>query len=357
MPENKHLRFLLILLYLALGVLGLWLSLTYLLPWLLPLLVALALAALLERPVRALSGQFGLPRWTASALCTALLGVLLLGLLCLGLWRLWYEGALLLDRLPTLLSALPALGTWWEDWLYGVITAAPVSMQDNLSALLTNLAAQATALPGQMSSWAVAWAAEAAAALPDFFLLLFTSALATYFVSSTRPTLLAFLRRQVPAAWRAKIRQGGARLKITFGHWLRAQGVLMLVTFGEVTVGYFILGIESFLLLAALTALVDALPVFGTGTVLLPWAAVTLLGGDWKLAAGLAVLYWVVSAVRGLLEPKLVGDRVGLPPLAALVAMYVGFRAFGVGGMILTPILAMFVKELHDCGFFRLWRD
>ena len=103
-------------------------------------------------------------------------------------------------------------------------------------------------------------------------------------------------------------------------------------------------------------ALVDALPVFGTGTVLLPWALVTFLSGDWKLALGLLALYGLVSLVRSLLEPKLVGDKVGLPPLAALFAMYLGFKALGVPGMILAPLAAIFVKRLHDSGVIKLWR-
>lgn len=99
-------------------------------------------------------------------------------------------------------------------------------------------------------------------------------------------------------------------------------------------------------MLSALIALVDALPVLGTGTVLVPWALVSLLGGNWKLALGLAVLYGVIWLVRSLLEPRLIGSRVGLPPLAALLSLYVGFQAFGVAGMILAPLLAVLVRQL-----------
>ena len=131
----------------------------------------------------------------------------------------------------------------------------------------------------------------------------------------------------------------------------------MLITFGELAVGFLLLRVDLALLLAALVALVDALPVFGTGTVLLPWAVLALLGGETGLALGLLALYAAVSFVRSLLEPKLVGGKVGLPPLAALLAMYVGFRAFGVAGMILSPLAAILIKQLHDCGLIRLWRD
>ena len=97
-------------------------------------------------------------------------------------------------------------------------------------------------------------------------------------------------------------------------------------------------------------ALVDALPVFGTGTVLLPWAVLALLGGDVRMSVGLLVLYSVISLVRSLLEPRLVGARVGLPPLAALVCMYVGFQALGVLGMLLAPLAAVLARQLWDSG-------
>ena len=110
--------------------------------------------------------------------------------------------------------------------------------------------------------------------------------------------------------------------------------------------GLLLLRVDLALVLSALIALVDALPVLGTGTVLVPWALVSLLGGNWKLALGLAVLYGVIWLVRSLLEPRLIGSRVGLPPLAALLSLYVGFQAFGVAGMILAPLLAVLVRQL-----------
>ena len=99
-----------------------------------------------------------------------------------------------------------------------------------------------------------------------------------------------------------------------------------------------------------------ALPVFGTGTVLLPWAAVCLLAGQAPRAVALAALYAVISAVRSLLEPKVMAAQAGLPPLAALAAMYAGFRALGVAGMILLPMALLFVKQLHDEGYVGLWK-
>ena len=110
------------------------------------------------------------------------------------------------------------------------------------------------------------------------------------------------------------------------------------------------------LLLAALIALIDALPVFGTGTVLVPWAAVECLLGAVPRGIALLALFAVISVVRSVLEPKLMAAQAGLPPLASLCAMYVGFCAMGVAGMVLAPMALMLVKQLRDGGYIRLWR-
>ena len=137
---------------------------------------------------------------------------------------------------------------------------------------------------------------------------------------------------------------------------LKAQSLLWLITFCFLLGGFWLLRLPYALLMAAVTTLVDALPVLGTGTVLLPWALFHLLLGTPLHGAALLALYAVITLVRSLLEPKLVASQVGLPPLAALIAMYMGYCLFGLGGMILLPILLLFVKQLQDGGFVRVWR-
>ena len=357
MTEKRLVRVLLTLLCAALAAAGVWLALTVLLPWVLPFLLALGLAWLMEPAVALLMSRFRLRRGLAAALTTVGLVLLLCGALGLILWRVGYELALLLGRLPVLLSGLPALGDQVGDWAYRFIVALPVQLQDFAKDALDGFIRQGISLPARLYDRLAGIAAGAASAVPDAMLFLFTTALAAYFSSAARPQVLAFLSRQIPAAWRGRLGKAVPVLKDTLGSWLRAQGLLMLITFGELTVGFLVLRVELALLLAALVALVDALPVFGTGTILLPWALFSLLSGDWRLVLGLAVLYGLVSAVRSLLEPRLVGRKAGLPPLAALLAMYVGFRAFGVWGMIFSPLAAIFLKQLHDSGVFRLWRD
>ena len=113
---------------------------------------------------------------------------------------------------------------------------------------------------------------------------------------------------------------------------------------------------EAALLAAVLIAVIDALPVLGTGTVLVPWGLYHLLLGTVPRGVALLALYAIIMLVRNLLEPRVMAAQAGLPPLTALLAMYLGFCLFGVGGMILFPILLLFVKQLQDGGFLHLWK-
>jgi sporulation integral membrane protein YtvI len=350
LPENKHLRFLLYILYAALALAGFWLVLRFLLPWLAPFLLAFLLAALLERPVKLCMNRLHLPRWGAACLCTVVLWGLACTVVGLLVWRLGYELALMLGRLPTLLAGLPSLASQAEGYAYRFLISLPVQFQQFAQEMLDGLLEQGISLPNRLYDWLAGLVSGAVRALPGVSLFLFTSALATGMISASRPTLMRQIAAWIPQRWHGPMETAGTSLRGALGGWLKAQGLLMLITFGELTAGLLILRVDLALLLAALIALVDALPVFGTGTVLLPWGLCSLISGQLPLAIGLFILYGAITLVRNLLEPKLVGSRVGLPPLAALAAMYVGFQALGVLGMILFPLLAVLLKRLWDSG-------
>lgn len=150
-------------------------------------------------------------------------------------------------------------------------------------------------------------------ALPGVFLFCGTTALAVFFTAGSYPRVMAFFRRQLGHRL-DRARGVKANLLSTLGKWCRAQAILLGVTFCQLLAGFLLMGQRYALLLAAVTALVDALPVFGTGTVLLPWAAVCLLAGQAPRAVALAALYAVISAVRSLLEPKVMAAQAACLP-------------------------------------------
>ena len=211
-------------------------------------------------------------------------------------------------------------------------------------------------LAGEAGAWLMGAASSLLTALPGAGLFLVTTVLAMYFTSLSYPAILAFLKRQLPERWQGRCRAAAVCFRSTMFKWLRSEALLLLTTAAILLAGFLWMGVDYALLAAVFTALVDALPVLGTGTVLIPWAAGCFLLGDTGRGLGLLALYGTGLLVRSLLEPRLLAGQVGLPPITALLAMYLGFHFFGVGGMILLPVLLLLVKQMQDAGVVHIWR-
>ncbi len=340
MEEDKYLHRAVRLLWAALVLAAIWAGLRWVLPWLAPFLAAAVLAWLLEPVVGRLVRGCRLPRRWAAALCVLAAAGAAGAAAALLIWRLWYELTLLVGKLPAMVTELDGWMEAAETWMYRLFVALPAELREPVRQAVEQAAGGLLALPVRAGETLAGWAMGLLAGLPSAGLFLFTALLAAYFLLAGRPGLAA-AARQLPPVWQSRIRRWRQAASGAAGSWLRTQGLLLLLTFGELSAGLLVLRVEPAVVLAGLISLVDALPIFGSGVVLLPWSLVALVTGQIPLGLGLAVLYGVITLVRGTVEPKLLGRRVGLPPLAALMSMYVGFQIFGVAGMILTPVLAM----------------
>jgi predicted PurR-regulated permease PerM len=136
--------------------------------------------------------------------------------------------------------------------------------------------------------------------------------------------------------------------------YIKAYLIILLMTFSELLIGFFILKIPYALTLASVIAIIDILPVLGVGTVLIPWGIVLIILGDSFLAAGIFILYGIIWVVRQIVEPRIVGKSMGLSPLITLAAMYIGYSSIGYGGLFVFPIAAMILKCLYDIGMFKI---
>lgn len=156
----------------------------------------------------------------------------------------------------------------------------------------------------------------------------------------------------MPASVKEKANLMKSRAASLVGGYFFAQLKIMCMIYIILVVGFLILGVDYAGLVALLVALLDFLPVFGTGTVLIPWTIIELIMGDYIHAVGMLVLYGVTLLSRQLLQPKLVGDAMGLNPLTTLFFMYLGFRFSGIAGMILAVPIGMMIIELYHIGIF-----
>ncbi|MGN1001845.1 MAG: sporulation integral membrane protein YtvI [Oscillospiraceae bacterium] len=337
-------------LYALLALAGVYAALRWLLPWLAPFLAAYAVAALLEPAVGALCRRWRWKRGAASGVCT--LGFLAAagGLVWLLVSRISGEIAGLFDRLPQILDSLAATLSRWQGVLARYADGMPEGVRLWFDRSADSFGDFLAGLPAQLSGKLLGLLSALAAAAPSALLFLVTCVIGVYFISASFPQIRAFVKRQIPPRFMDRARRVYQGLRRTLGRWLRAQLIMMLITFFELALAFALLGVGYPMALAAFTAVIDALPVLGTGTVLIPWALYELLTGDTPLAIGLAVTYGAVTLLRNCIQAKLLGDHLGLHPLATLVAIYVGYRVWGVWGMLTFPLLAIGIKQLFDSG-------
>ncbi len=346
MTVHKHLRFLLGFLYtaLALGVAAL------LLPGLLPFLLGWGISFLLEHTVAFLCKKLHLSRgWTAALILLLGLAVLSAGGLFL-LRRIWFELTVLSTKLPAWMAFLQQINQQLDHLIYRWTVAVSPEFRSALQRALAGVAEQVAILLSSFGSTLLDRLTRGLLTLPRLVLFLFTTLLASYFFLADKPALSAFVRKQLPSHWLARLKKTAQQLKTALGGWVKAQGILMAVTSVLLTVGFLLIKIDAALLLAVGTAFLDALPVFGTGTVLLPWTLVCMLSGNFRRGFSLLILYAAIWLTRNILEPKLIANRTGLHPLAALTAMYLGFSLFGVVGMLLAPLGALLTAQLYHAG-------
>lgn len=332
-----------------------WIGARFLLPWAAPFLLAYAMAALLEIPLRFLL-HHGWRRAPAAGLLT--LSVLFL-IGWAAVWLSWRGVAAVTSfakQAPALMIGAGQGLTRLQERVMGYIHSAPEEVAQYMRTVLEALGEKLYDLPVLLSQWALDMLADMAQASPDILLFLVTAGLGTYFISASYPQTTAFLLAQLPEGLRNRLEGLSQDMKGSFGGVLRAQAILMLMTFFQLLLAFWLLKVKNPALLAAVTALIDALPVFGTGIVLVPWAAYCLLLGDTRLGLGLLLCWVLVNLVRSCAQAKLLGDQIGLNPLASLLAVYVGWRVWGVWGMLSFPILLVTLQQLNDKGVVRLWK-
>ncbi len=194
-----------------------------------------------------------------------------------------------------------------------------------------------------------------AVSVPTFLLNLVIMVVATIFLLVDYETIRGFIRRQLPDRTTGLIHNIFTHLGKVIKKYLLSYSLIMFITFCELWAGLSIIGIKHSALIAALIAMMDILPVVGSGLALAPWAIVCIFLGDIGTAIGLFVLWAVLSVVRQIMEPKIVGDSVGMHPFLTLFAMLAGNFIYGGIGILLLPVTIALCQSLNTAGVIKLY--
>lgn len=323
-----------------------WLGLRYLLPLCFPFLLGTGLALLAEPIVRFFCKRLHFPRSLAAGIgvTAAFLSVALLFLLvCAFLVR---ELGMLAGILPDLTQTAQSGLTLLQSFLLKLVGKLPQSIRPMLSQNVDTLFSGGSALLDRAFRYVLGLAGTILTHVPDSALSLGTGVISGFMISAKLPRIKKWIRHHLPREKLRPLLRTLKRMKTAVGCWLLAQIKLAGMTLVLLAAGLLILRIPYALVWAMGIALVDAVPVLGTGTILFPWSLICFLQGDNARSIGLLGLYAVISLTRSVLEPKLVGKELGLDPLVTLFALYAGYKLWGIGGMILSPLLAVTAIQL-----------
>lgn len=340
--------------FILLGLLiGLKLSIFYM-----PFLVAFIISLMIEPAIKYIMKKTHLTRRTSSIIIFAIVSIIILGSLTWLIITLFSESSSLLQGLNDYFEKAHQI---FDNFMTS-FDFDKIHLSDEILNVIQNSTGE---ILNTVSNWirnSLTGLIDIVTSLPSIAICIGITVVALYFICVDKIYILDQIEHHLPKLWVKKIGSHLRDLIKTLGGYLKAEASLILVSFIISLIGLYLLNIMGFnirypLLMALFIGFVDALPILGSGTVMIPWAILCGINGDLKLGIAIIVLLIIMSVVRQILEPKLVSKNIGVHPIFTLIAMYTGFKFIGVFGLLIGPIVLIIVKNIFasliDRGVFK----
>lgn len=336
-----------------------------------PLICALLVAMFLQKPVNFICRKTPLKKGVVSAVSVLLAFFLVLGVIALLVLWIGSEFKGFFRYVMLQFEDIPALIENIKEYIANILTFLPEKVEvavitfinEKLDGLLDapkEIPDNALSFDFSMLSTPLLGIWNTAKQIPTTLVSIVVSIVACCFMTadfnSVKNLILGLFRPES----RNKIVRAKRLLFPSLGKMVKAYAIIITITFCELSLGLFILkllGIYNsgyIFVISALTAVIDIVPVLGTGTVLIPWAVYNLIVGNYSLAIGLLIIYACITVIRQVIEPKLVAAQLGIPAFLTIVSMFIGSQIFGVIGIFILPITIVMLKLLNDEGIIHL---
>ncbi len=379
---EKRRKFIINIVYFGIVIALCFFFFKYAMGTLFPLISAFIIAALLQKPKNFILKKTPLKKGLASTLCVlGLLAVALFFIALIGV-RVAQEIGGFIDYVMLQVQNIDSLVNTVENALLNFVSGFPEflggTLKENISTLFTELREWlagrssdftqdiAGTLEGSFSlSWIttpISGVISTARQIPSVIIATVISIVAACFITADYDLIKQFIKAQLTEQKAKDASRAITLLKSSLGKMGKAYLSIICITFIELSVGFYILRLLGIFnsnyiaVISLVTAVIDIIPVLGTGTILLPWIAYSLITGNYGMAIGLGVMYAVITVIRQIIEPKLVAGQLGLPPFLTISAMYIGLKIIGVLGMFIAPMIIIMLKLLNDEGILHLWK-
>ena len=329
---------------LLVGAAAVWITVKFLIGYLLPFVIGVVLAAAVKRPARYLAGKSKIGAGVWSVSLVVLLYLICASLLALAVWQAVSQAGRLTEVLPGYIEKFDSFTDNLGKWFAARCNRLP---DKTGAAILSAFDSTVDRAVKFASGFLTDGAAAIAGKLPSVLFSAVITVVASCYIALDSEHLIRFAKDLLPKRICERIIRIRDIFRDNIFKYILGYILLSLIAFAELLIGFFLLRIRYAVLLAALTAFVDLLPVFGTGTVLIPWAVIDIISGNRSQAIGLLVIYAVISVVRYFAEPHIVGKRVGVDPLITLIAMVVGLRIGGLAGLLILPIACVVTIQYY----------
>ena len=360
---EKRKRFLINIMYFTVILIIGFIALKYIFPLLFPFILAFIISAMLQKPITFVSDKTKLSR-KLSAIIIIILILLLISTIIFLIGNTVANNiesffSLIADKIEN----LPSIIENFKQSILNITSSFPSGIRNKISEYMDNIFELLLSSDSGIGNSPLSGIFGAAKKIPGIFLAIIVGIIATVFLSIDYRKIVNFVIRQLsPKNQNTVI----AIKKVFFStvlKLLKSYAILMLITFAEVAATFYLmkmLGIyktEYVILTSALIAIIDIVPIIGIGTIFIPWAIYSIIMDNVAMGIFLIVSYLIITIVRNILEPKIIGNQVGASPVITLIFMYIGLKLFGVIGLIVLPMLVIIIKILSDSGKIRIWKN
>ncbi len=357
MSYEKKKQFLVNFLFYALLAAIFIFTIKYALKWILPFVIAFAVSAFITPMANKLSKYFKIKKKFAAFFCTFLFYSIAIGLIALIGFGLYGVLKNFFSHLPyiyenSIAPTISSVSVWIEEFLSKIDPMLSKTIIDATSGFSKNFGSLISAISVGAASWLSAYIKG----IPFFFAEMFIAVIATFFISSDYTNIRAFIIRQIPEKWHLFLKDVREHSLRTILKYFKSYFLIMTITFCELCLALWLLKVKNFAVIALVIAVFDIIPVCGSGGVLIPWAVFSIIQGNYPFGIALLIAYGIIAVIRQIIEPKIIGDQVGLPAIVTLMAMFLGVRFMGVLGLFVFPITLVILKNLNDSGRIKLFK-
>lgn len=357
MGTDKKRDFIINVIYILIVGAILYITLKYALGWFLPFVVGFGIAFILKPLINFLTKKLKIKRKVVAGLTVLVFYATVGALVTLLLFKIGLEVKDLFTKLPSLyLNTIEPLIYELSAKVENILVNLDPALLDAIKQSLASIADSLGSIVSSVSSGAVSLITSTVSVVPSFFIIVIFSIISSFFFAMDYEKITSFVIRQFSPKGKEIILNIKEYIVGTLFKIVKAYSILIFITFIELSIGLSILRIENAISIALLIACVDILPVLGTGGIVIPWIFIELFKGNTALAIGLTIIYVVITIIRNILEPKIVGEQIGLHPLIMLICMFVGVKFFGVLGLFVLPIIMIILKNLNDSGKIHIFK-